>query len=181
MNTWDLILMGIQIGYNQRKIEEEGVPQEPIRPELITQVVTGYYGVTWSKLVSKNRKRELVQPRQVLMYLMSAFTQLSLSEVGIRLGGRDHTTVIHSREKVKDLMDTDENYRAEIQHLIKLISDGAGRPGIQPVRRAPKHRQIEEPRPKQIIRMRQEQPRITRRPAAEYSNSGHLNLLKRLA
>jgi hypothetical protein len=183
MNTWDLILMGIQIGYNQRKIEEEGVPQEPIRPEVIIQMAAKYYSVSWDQIISKSRKSEYVRARQVTMYLLSGFSQLTLKEIGRRIGGRDHTTVIHSRENVKDLMSSDENYRAEVKHLTRLIAEGSGLMQVQPLPRGKdvKLKLPVEPQPKRIIRFNWEREPVVNRPAAEYSNSGHLNLLKRLA
>ena len=64
--------------------------------------------------LQKTRKREIVQARQITMYLAKAFTKNSLKTIGEHFGGRDHTTVIHSCQTVKDLMDTDTVFRENV-------------------------------------------------------------------
>ena len=70
-------------------------------------MVCEYFDVPYDKLLQKTRKREIVQARQITMYLAKAFTKNSLKTIGEHFGGRDHTTVIHTCQTVKDLMDTD--------------------------------------------------------------------------
>ena len=75
--------------------------------DTIQKMVCEYYEVHYDKLFQKTSKREIVQARQITMYLAKAFTKNSLKTIGEHFGGRDHTTVIHSCQTVKDLMDTD--------------------------------------------------------------------------
>ena len=71
-----------------------------VKPERILEAVAGYYNVSLEELRGKARDKRIVRPRQMAMYLLREETELSLVDVGGLLGGRDHTTVLHSIEKV---------------------------------------------------------------------------------
>ncbi|MBV8255263.1 chromosomal replication initiator protein [Chitinophaga dinghuensis] len=93
--------------------------------ESIQKMVCEYFDVPYDKLLQKTRKREIVQARQITMYLAKSFTKNSLKTIGEHFGGRDHTTVIHSCQTVKDLMDTDNNFRdsvIELQQKVQLAA-----------------------------------------------------------
>lgn len=93
--------------------------------DVIQKMVCEYFNVPYQKLIDKTRKREIVQARQITMFLAKAFTKNSLKTIGEHFGGRDHTTVIHSCQTVKDLMDTDELFKEsvlELQHKVQLAS-----------------------------------------------------------
>lgn len=72
----------------------------------IIDAVCEHYDVTFKQLCSRKRTRHLCQPRQIIMYLLFSYTSLSLREIGEIFGGYDHATVINSREKIKNLMQT---------------------------------------------------------------------------
>ncbi len=84
---------------------------------VIQQLVSEYYNVSSEKLLAKTRKREIVQARQVSMYLAKMFTKNSLKTIGNHFGGRDHTTVIHSCQTVRNLMDTDDKFKDGVLNL----------------------------------------------------------------
>ena len=89
----------------------------------IQKLVCDYFDVPYEKLLQKTRKREVVQARQISMFLAKIFTKNSLKTIGEHFGGRDHTTVIHSCQTVKDLMDTDALFRdgvTELQQKVQL-------------------------------------------------------------
>jgi chromosomal replication initiator protein len=93
--------------------------------DAIQKMVCEYYEITYDKLQAKTRKREIVQARQISMYLAKKFTKNSLKTIGEHFGGRDHTTVIHSCQTVNDLMDTDTLFKEqvkELQHKVQLSS-----------------------------------------------------------
>ncbi|MGE5617724.1 MAG: chromosomal replication initiator protein DnaA [Sphingomonadaceae bacterium] len=71
-----------------------------VKPETIVAAVAQFYHVSEDELRGKQRDRRVVLPRQVAMYLLREETELPLVEIGNLLGGRDHTTVLHSVEKV---------------------------------------------------------------------------------
>ncbi|HEY8387142.1 MAG TPA: chromosomal replication initiator protein DnaA [Parasegetibacter sp.] len=89
--------------------------------ETIQRMVCEYFDVPYDKLLQKTRKREIVQARQITMYLAKSFTKNSLKTIGEHFGGRDHTTVIHSCQTVKDLMDTDSLFRENVMELQQKV------------------------------------------------------------
>ncbi len=89
--------------------------------DSIQKMVCEYFDVPYEKLQQKTRKREIVQARQITMYLAKAFTKNSLKTIGEHFGGRDHTTVIHSCQTVKDLMDTDSVFKENVMELTQKV------------------------------------------------------------
>jgi chromosomal replication initiator protein len=87
----------------------------------IQNMVCEFYNITYDKLQAKTRKREIVQARQISMYLAKKFTKNSLKTIGEHFGGRDHTTVIHSCQTVNDLMDTDNVFRDQVKELQQKV------------------------------------------------------------
>jgi chromosomal replication initiator protein len=89
--------------------------------DAIQKMVCDYFDVPYEKLLQKTRKREIVQARQITMYLAKTFTKNSLKTIGEHFGGRDHTTVIHSCQTVKDLMDTDSMFKESVLELQQKV------------------------------------------------------------
>ncbi|MFZ4057915.1 MAG: chromosomal replication initiator protein DnaA [Ferruginibacter sp.] len=89
--------------------------------DAIQKMVCEYFDVPYDKLLQKTRKREIVQARQITMFLAKAFTKNSLKTIGEHFGGRDHTTVIHSCQTVKDLMDTDSLFKESVMELQQKV------------------------------------------------------------
>lgn len=89
--------------------------------DTIQKVVCEHMDVTVDKLKAKTRKREVVQARQLSMYFAKEFTNNSLKAIGGYFGGRDHSTVIHSCQAVRNLVDTDEDFRETVEDLKKRI------------------------------------------------------------
>ncbi len=87
----------------------------------IVQHVCNFYNLTPEMLQSKSRKREVVQARQIAIYFTKKFTKLSLKAIGEHFGGRDHTTVIHSCEKIEDFIGIDKKIKAEVEDIHKRI------------------------------------------------------------
>jgi chromosomal replication initiator protein len=91
------------------------------RPEVdadqIIHVVAHYYGVERAGLEGPSRKQGIARPRQVAMYLMRQETDLSLSETGQTLGGRDHSTVLHACNRISALADEDDATRRDLLEL----------------------------------------------------------------
>ncbi|MDW7981379.1 MAG: chromosomal replication initiator protein DnaA [Thermomicrobium sp.] len=88
--------------------------RERLTPELVLDVVCRHFRVSLAELVGSSRRREVVVPRQVAMYLLRDELGLSLVEIGQRLGGRDHTTVLHGVEKVEQALARDEQLRGDL-------------------------------------------------------------------
>ncbi len=89
--------------------------------ESIQRLVADHFSLSYEKLMQKTRRREIVQARQIVMYLSKKFTKNSLKAIGAHFGGFDHTTVIHSVQTVENLMDTDSEYRNHVQDLTQRV------------------------------------------------------------
>ncbi len=90
--------------------------------EVIQQTVSEYFKVPLETLKSKTRKRDVVQARQISMYLSKKFTENSLKVIGQHFGGRDHSTVIHACQAVLNLMETDRHFQDDVITLQKQLS-----------------------------------------------------------
>ena len=89
--------------------------------DTIQQVVAKEWGVTTEGLRSKTRTKALTAPRQVAMYLMRELLGLQLVEIGATFGGRDHSTVIHSLERVSAMLKEDPSFTQRIARLRTLL------------------------------------------------------------
>lgn len=87
------------------------------KSEMIIETVCDWFGITREEIRSNKRYRRLVEPRQIAMFLLKRYTNLSLKEIGLMFGGRDHTTTIHSATTVENLMQTSEDYRITVQSI----------------------------------------------------------------
>lgn len=83
----------------------------------IQDAVCEYFGISNEALVSKTRKREISQARQIAMFLGRNLTKKSLATIGSQMGGRDHATVLHACNTVSDLIDTDKNFKQYVRDL----------------------------------------------------------------
>ena len=96
--------------------------ERKITPELIIQVVADHFGITPLDIASQKRNKEVVFPRQIVMYLCQNLTGASLQEIGKYLGGRDHTTIIHGRQKIAKDLTKNENLANTIEIIKKKLS-----------------------------------------------------------
>ena len=81
--------------------------------ELVT-TVADFYGAPRDDLLGRGRSKDLVHPRQVVMYLAREELQLTLPQIGDALGGRDHTTVMYGVEKIAQALDSDDSLRRDV-------------------------------------------------------------------
>lgn len=91
--------------------------QPEITPEAVLRAVAAFYRIAEEELTDSSRARRVARPRQVAMYLMREETNASLSQIGERLGGRDHTTVLHACKQIAHLVEENEALRREIQTI----------------------------------------------------------------
>ena len=92
-----------------------------ITPELIMDTVAEHYGITISDLKSGKRNSNIAIPRQIVMYLCREMTDIPLKTIGIMLGGRDHSTVNHGVEKIKEEIKMDESLNNTVEIIKKKI------------------------------------------------------------
>lgn len=91
-------------------------------PEIAIKTICEHFGLTMDELNVKCKKRDLVFPRQVIMYFLTEYTDMTYKQIG-DLFNRDHTTAIHSKDTIKDIMSTDEKVMARIDELKKSIAN----------------------------------------------------------
>jgi chromosomal replication initiator protein len=103
-----------------RNIAEEDQP-EGVTMEQIQRTVANHYKLRVDELTSKSNTRQIAVPRQVAMYLCKKLTKHSFPEIGRDFGGKHHTTVIHSVEKIEALVNRDQVFHRVITELIDSL------------------------------------------------------------
>ncbi|MEA3327948.1 MAG: chromosomal replication initiator protein DnaA [Chloroflexota bacterium] len=94
------------------------LPQDvDLEPDDVLNAVSKAFGVSNERLLGRERTRDVALPRQIVMYLLREEGGISLPQIGELIGGRDHTTVIYSCEKVNNLMDTDARLRRQVLQI----------------------------------------------------------------
>lgn len=93
-----------------------------ITPEYILEVVCDHYNVSPDDVCSKKRNAEIVLPRQIIMYLCRKYTDAPQVRIALLCGKKDHTTVIHAEEKIKELIEKDSSINNTIETIIKKIN-----------------------------------------------------------
>lgn len=88
-----------------------------ISMDRIKDVVCEHFSLELESILTKSRKREVVQARQIAMYLSKQYTKNSLSSIGHAIGNRDHATVLHACKTVNDLMSTDKNFKSNVLEI----------------------------------------------------------------
>ena len=89
--------------------------------DQVQQVVAAHYNITVEDLKSKKRNANISVPRQVAMYICRTVLEESLPKIGMEFGGKDHTTVMHSVDKIKKEITNDASFKNEIDKLISKI------------------------------------------------------------
>ena len=92
-------------------------PRDSLTPKKIIDAVSSYFDITIEELVGNCRRKELVNPRQIVMYLMREEIKSSYPSIGQELGGRDHTTAIHACNKINEVLKSDEKTQNDITIL----------------------------------------------------------------
>jgi chromosomal replication initiator protein len=93
------------------------------RPDSIISAICDFYSLKPTQLKGAKRDAALVGPRHVCMFLLKEVADLTFVEIGNLLGGRDHTTVIHGVEKIRDRLSTSEKTREEILFIKQKIKE----------------------------------------------------------
>lgn len=93
-----------------------------VTPEMILNTVCDHYGVRIGDITGRKRSSEFVIPRQVCMYVLREYTGLTLDRIGRELGGKDHTTVMHGADKIKEDIRTSEELRTNVDSILKKLN-----------------------------------------------------------
>ena len=105
------------------RITEKIVGEEhnDVTIDKVQKVVCDYFNITRDDLLSKTRKRQIVQARQIAMYMSRNLINCSLSTIGAEIGGKDHATVLHACTTVNDLMTTDKTFKQYVSDIEKIL------------------------------------------------------------
>lgn len=98
--------------------------QTPVSTSQVINAVCDYYRISVEDLKGRGRNKEVVTPRQMAMYLMREATGSSLPQIGEVLGGRDHTTVMYSVEKIAQEIEQDDQRRREMLAIKERLYNG---------------------------------------------------------
>jgi len=102
-------------------IKNSSRPRKTLAITDVVEKVARYYDIDQASIYEKTRRKEVVKPRQIIMYILREDFQVSYPAIGKKLGGRDHTTVIHSCEKIKNELKNSEDLEEEITQVRLLL------------------------------------------------------------
>lgn len=116
-------LKGRTLSLNEIKtlIKHNLKPKRRIPVKDLVKIVSDYYNIDEQLIYKKTRKKEVVKPRQLIMYILREDFNIPYPSIGQTLGGRDHTTVIHSYEKVKKDLTNNNSLSQEVDQLRALL------------------------------------------------------------
>jgi chromosomal replication initiator protein len=102
-------------------IKETSKPKKMFSVKEIIKTIADFYDIPEASIYEKTRRKEVVKPRQIIMYILREDFKVSYPTIGEKLGGRDHTTVIHSCEKIKHDIKEDMQLSEEIDRIKTLL------------------------------------------------------------
>lgn len=97
------------------------IEKKKIDAEEVKTVVSSYFSISVEDIEGGKRSQDYTIPRQIAMYLIREFTNLSLPQIGTLFGGRDHTTVLYSIDKIKRELKKDENLKAAVEEIRRML------------------------------------------------------------
>ena len=104
------------------QVEEE--KNEGLTPDDIIDAVCKYFDTTKQDLIGKKKSKEVVEPRMIAIYLISEILEIPLVSIGKIFGGRDHTTIMHSRDKITDQMKSSHKTQSVVSEIRKMLKGG---------------------------------------------------------
>ncbi len=111
----------LELAIDALKDSAQADAKETITTSLIIETVCKYFKIKKSDLISKKRNKELVEPRQICAYLMTELMSIPLVTIGQALGGKNYATIIHSRDKVSELIRISDAFATEVNDIKNLI------------------------------------------------------------
>ncbi len=98
-----------------------GTAKKAVSVGEVVKIIANFYGIEETSIYEKTRRKEVVRPRQVIMFLLRDDFHLSFPAIGDKMGGRDHTTVIHSCDKIKNELLSDSILNQEISQIRLML------------------------------------------------------------
>ncbi len=102
-------------------IKDNAKPKRAVSIKDVIKTISDFYDIEEASIYEKTRRKEVVKPRQLIMYILREDFKISYPTIGDKLGGRDHTTVIHSCEKIKRDLKEDALLSQEVQQIRALL------------------------------------------------------------
>jgi len=102
-------------------IKNNIIPKKTASIKDVIRIVSEFYNIEEATIYEKTRRKEIVKPRQIAMYILREDFNISYPTIGEKFGGRDHTTVIHSCEKIKENIKDDSVLTGEIEQIRSLL------------------------------------------------------------
>ena len=102
-------------------LKNSSKPKKTVMIKDVVKIVSDFYNIDEESIYNKTRRKEVVRPRQVIIFLLREDFGVSFPSIGEKLGGRDHTTAIHSYEKIKNEIKTDTVLDQEINQLRSML------------------------------------------------------------
>jgi len=111
------------LSFNEIKdlIKNNAKPKKMVSVNELIKIVSDFYNIEEVNICDKTRRKEVVRPRQIIMYLLREDFSISFPTIGEKLGGRDHTTVIHSCEKIKRDIKIDNTLSQQINQIRSML------------------------------------------------------------
>ena len=117
----ELINKELNINEIKELIKNTSKPKKNVSVKDVIRVVSEFYGIEENTIFEKGRKKEVIKPRQVIMYILREDFDISFPSIGDKVGNRDHSTVIHSYEKVKNDLKTDPELVQELGQIRSML------------------------------------------------------------
>lgn len=116
-------LKGKELTINDAKalLRDVGNPKKVVSAKEVIKTIADFYGIDEASIYEKTRRKEVVKPRQIIMYILREDFRISFPTIGEKLGGRDHTTVIHSCEKIRGDLKVDSALTQEVNQIRTML------------------------------------------------------------
>ncbi|MDB5204000.1 MAG: dnaA [Candidatus Taylorbacteria bacterium] len=121
--TCQMELKGRQLELSEIKhlIKDTAKPTKSVSVKDVIKAISSFYDIEEASITDKTRKKEVVKPRQIAMYILREDYGVSYPSIGQKMGGRDHTTVIHSCEKVKNDLKNSNQLLQEVNQIRAML------------------------------------------------------------
>ncbi|MEG1499570.1 MAG: chromosomal replication initiator protein DnaA [Clostridia bacterium] len=96
--------------------------KEGLDPDIIIETVCKYFSISKAEITGKKKNKEIVEPRMIAIYLINELLDLPLITIGQKFGGRDHTTIIHARDKITESVKTNNKIKVFISDIKSLLN-----------------------------------------------------------
>jgi chromosomal replication initiator protein len=116
-------LKGKALSFNEIKelIKNSAKPKKMVSVNELIKIVADFFNIEEHSVCDKTRRKEVVRPRQIVMYILREDFNISYPTIGDKLGGRDHTTVIHSCEKIKNDLKNDNSLSQQLNQIRSML------------------------------------------------------------